>query len=298
MERAFLVGPCVGEMYWEFARFAPYVIFMKVKKYLNEKMIVMTREDRFDIYGTYADIFVPLRIDGDGDKYIADCFRLKNFAHNEFEAIVRKLKIKYASRYQIVDHIFPSPKYRYADKRWAPREKMIFDYKPRLTNKIELDKYLPFDKPIIVLAPRFRKGLPRNWPYWNQFYDLIYKEKRLMENFNFIIIGKLGEYYPDKNKRFYDINEIERNSNISPIGLLIEVLKRKNTILTIGSQSAIPNISLLFHVPVLEWGHEKTRHAIEYNIFKTDIRFIEDFKYNLKPEIIFNNMMEILVGRK
>jgi len=50
---AVLMGPFVGEMYWEAARFAPMLPHMLRSKYKNRKIkyIILTREDRFDLYG-------------------------------------------------------------------------------------------------------------------------------------------------------------------------------------------------------------------------------------------------------
>ena len=61
---AYLVGPFVGELIWEFFRFAPYIIHLK-KNRPKTKIIVFTRDSRFDLYGQYADILVPLNIPND-----------------------------------------------------------------------------------------------------------------------------------------------------------------------------------------------------------------------------------------
>jgi hypothetical protein len=59
-----------------------------------------------------------------------------------------------------------------------------------------------------------------------------------------------------------DIKYIEKNVNTSASGILFEILNR--SIFTVGSQSAIPNISLLFNVETLEWGHQRKLHTEEY----------------------------------
>ncbi len=58
---AYLAGPFVGELIWEFFRFAPYIIHLK-KAIPKTKIIVFTRSSRFDLYGQYVDILVPLNI--------------------------------------------------------------------------------------------------------------------------------------------------------------------------------------------------------------------------------------------
>jgi len=114
----------------------------------------------------------------------------------------------------------------------------------------------------------------------------------LMKKYNFVIVGKNPDYIPDNQNRFFDINTIEQNINTSTIGLTIECLKK--SVLTIGSQSAIPNISLLFGVHALEWGHQKHLHTVVYNIRRTKVTFLDDHKYQIKPEIIYNEMLKIL----
>ena len=51
-------------------------------------------------------------------------------------------------------------------------------------------------------------------------------------------------------------------------------------------------------VPALEWGHQKHAHCVQYNIKKTPVTFLEDFKYNISPEIIFREAMKILLKGK
>lgn len=170
------------------------------------------------------------------------------------------------------------------------RRKMIYDYRPRIENSISINNFISNSKKNIVLAPRYRVGMKRNWPYWNEFYDLIEKSK-LRSKYNFIVCGNDPDYIKDSKNRFYDINHIN-NQYTTKSGLLIEVMKR--SILTVGSQSAIPNISLLFGVEALEWGHEKIPHTKTYNINKTKVTFIENHAYDISPKIIFNKMLKIL----
>jgi len=55
--KAFLFGPFLGELSWEFYRFAPYAIYLK-KHNPDVNIIVLTRKERFDLYGIYADIII------------------------------------------------------------------------------------------------------------------------------------------------------------------------------------------------------------------------------------------------
>lgn len=293
MEKAILMGPMVGELFWEFARFSnmlPYY-YSKYSKQ-NVKFIIMTRPDRFDLYGEYSDILVPLRIDGDGSKYKADCYRLMGYPVKDYISLVKRFNNQYKKRFKIIEHIYPKLENKqFANKNQFRKNVMKFKWKPRVENKKIIDSYIPDDKPLVVLAPRYRKGLRRNWPYWNQLYDLI-SNSELMKTHNFVICGKAPDYIPDKNKRFYDINGISINSDISTIGLTINCIQR--AVLTVGSQSGIPNISMMIGTHVLEWGHQRDLHTKVYNVKKTPIHFLDDMHYKLEADKIFNKMCKLL----
>ena len=70
---AYLIGPFIGELLWEFYRFAPYVIYLK-KKNPKAEFVIFTREERFDLYGRYGSVLVPLRIQNDHDLKNAELF--------------------------------------------------------------------------------------------------------------------------------------------------------------------------------------------------------------------------------
>ena len=294
---AILIGPCVGELWWEFFRFAPYCFYwILVNNKRHLPMIVFTRPDRFDIYGKDASILVPLRIEGDGTRYVQNCFRMDGLPYEHYKYLVKTFRDKYSQKYNIVKHFYPDiDKKQFLNKEQFPTKLRNFVYNPRLQNKVELDKYIDNSNPVVVIAPRYRKVLSRNWPYWQDLYDLI-ANSNLMDKYNFVICGKDPDYIPDKYSRFYDLNYIEPVDGISLIGLTIELFNRAK--LTIGSQSGIPNISLLMRVPVIMWGHQKHYHTVNYNIRKTRVNFIDDPKYDCNPEIIFETLKRELEDLK
>jgi len=296
LEKAILLGPFIGEFYWEFARFGPLLPYLKEKEFKNKDItyIVFTRQERYDIYGNYTDIFVPLKIDGDYDKYQPDCYRLIGLPNSDYENLAYKLNSKYSKRFKIIKHIYPTLKRRFfAQKNQYPIDKMLFKYSPRQNNSLVVENYLPKNnKPLVVLAPRFRKGFRRNWNHWGEFYDKLYNNQNLMNNFNFIICGKKEEYIPDVKHRFLDMNDVELIEGVSTVGILIEIMKR--SFFTCGSQSAIPNISLLFGIEALEWGHQRKQHVVWYNIRNTPVTYIDDPHYNIDSKIIFKKFEQIL----
>lgn len=290
-ERAILFGPIVSELGWEILRFSPLLPYYK-KHYSDHKFIIFTRLDRFDLYGELADIMVPLRIEGDGTKYKSDCYRLIGFPIEEYKELANRFYNQFSKKFEITNHIYPNISGKnFANKNQYPQKQLKYKWKPRLANSEAIKDFIPNDKLSIVLAPRFRSGIRRNWPYWKELYDLI-SDHDIYKKYNFIICGKSPDYIPDEKNRFYDINKIKLESDISTIGLTIEAIKR--SILCVGSQSGIPNLSMMLGIPVLQWGHQRQLHESTYNIKKTKIYFLDDMKYNIDPKIIFNKMKEIL----
>lgn len=298
--RAILFGPFVGEMYWEAVRFAPMIPYMKKNtkpKHKDIKYIVLTREDRFDLYGKHVDILVPLRIPGDYIKLRPDCFRLWALKGEVYNKIIDSFVKKYEKRFLIVQQIRPKlAKNQFGNKNQFSRDRMIFDYKPRKENYKLIDENIPNNKPIVILAPRFRKGFKRNWGKWPEFYDLLYQNKELMDNFTFVICGKKEDYKGDEGNRFYDITNIQIGNGSSLIGLLLVLLTR--AVFTFGSQSAIPNLSLLHGVEALEFGCQRSLHIRYYNIKKTPVTFIEDKKYNVEPKVMMKHLENLLKKKR
>jgi len=296
---AILMGPFVGELYWEGGRFAPMLPYMINKEYKNRKditYVVLTRRDRFDLYGKFADILVPLKIPGDYKTLSPNCFRLNGLKPPQYEDIVKKFNTKYADRFKILKHIYPDvSKRQYVNKNQYPRKKMKYVYSPRKDNYKLVNEYIPDNKPVIVLAPRFRKGFKRNWKHWQKFYDILWKRKDLLKDFTFIICGKEGEYMGDRYDRFYDMNKIQLTNRSSLVGILLVILER--AFFTFGSQSAIPNFSLLYGVDVLEFGCQKSLHTKTYNVRNSPITFIEDRKYDSEPNEMLKKL-EKLIRRK
>jgi len=290
-ETAVLMGPFVGEMYWEAARFAPMLPHMLRNKYKKKKMkyVILTREERFDLYGRCANILVPLRIPGDYKRTTPECFRLRGLKQIDYQELAKEFNKKFSKRFNIVEHLYPDiQKGRFDNKNQYPRKLMNFTYKPRHENDDLIQKYLPNDRPVIILAPRYRKGFKRNWKRWINFYNLLWQEKKLLEKYHFIVCGKEGEYIPDPKNRFFDMNSIPIGENSSLIGILLAILKKAH--FTFGSQSAIPNLSLLFGVEVLEFGCQKRLHTVTYNVKNTPITFIENRRYNIEPNEIMKHM--------
>jgi len=283
---------CTGELYWEFGRFAPHIIWKKLKQYKGKDVtfIVLTKPENFDMYGNHANILVPFRVNN--TLYKPNCFRLDNMTVDEYLSIIDVFKKQFNDRYNILEVVYPNIVGKnYVNRKQYSEEQKNYSYSPRISNAEIVNKYLD-KKPVVILAPRYRDGFKRNWSYWTELYNLISSNKTLIEKYNFVICGKKSEYISDEQNRFLDINNFEQTQNTSLIGLTMECMKK--SILTIGSQSAIPNISLLFGVHALEWGHQKHLHTVTYNIRKTKVTFLDDPKYTISPNIVYNEIIKIL----
>jgi len=281
------VGPFVGELYWEYFRFAPYVFKKNPKNY---PLVVLTRPDRYDIYGERAIEFSPLTIKGDSIKRFGECFRMMGLTGDDYLRISTAFRKEMEKKYRIIDHIIPPiAKPDYLNKDYFPIKDRLFEYIPRDKNVDIIDNFLKdVTKPIVIIAPRYRKNFKRNWPYWQQFYDKIYDTK-WNEKFEFIICGKEHEYVPDDKFRFKDLSFIKEQDGMSLFGLLLEIMKRSE--LTVGSQSAIPNISLMNKVPVIQWGNQRKLHTVTYNIHKTPVRFFDSPNFDIDINKVFNAMI-------
>jgi hypothetical protein len=282
--KAIIAGPSVMELGWEILRFAPHIIWQKNIKHKKEvKLIVITRPDRFDLYGKHADIFIPLHIKGDSKEKFSDCWRLTGLPNKDYQQIISNFKNNLSNEYNIIDQIYPKiDKRRFVQKNQFNRKQMRFNFLPRDSNYKLVEKVIPNDKPLIALGPRFRRhNRLRNWPHWKTFYNLIHSDKFFNE-YNFIICGKPPEYVPDGEKRFYDINDIPLEKDTSLIGVTIVLLMK--SIITIGSQSAIPNLSNLVGTETIQWGNQKREHEVQYNVKKTPTTFIVDKKFKLDPK--------------
>jgi len=132
--KAFLFGPFIGELCWEFFRFAPYAIYLK-KNNPGSRLIVLTRSSRFDLYGQYADILLPLRLKNDLELK-RDSFKLNDYKEEHYYTIAKYFKAKFRKRFHIISHNYPDVRlWRYKAKWQFPRCKMDYDFLPREENK-------------------------------------------------------------------------------------------------------------------------------------------------------------------
>ena len=92
------------------------------------------------------------------------------------------------------------------------------------------------------------------------------------------------------------MNDIVIDDHSSLVGILFALMEK--ACFTFGSQSAIPNISLLHGVEVLEFGCQKKLHTNTYNITNTPITFIDDRRYNIEVNVIYKHFKTLLIKKK
>jgi len=226
-DKTFLVGPFIGELLWECLYFAPYIIHLKKFKSKN-KIVVFTRPSRFDLYGQYADILVPLNIARDDSKYQVG-YGHKKIESENYEKLIVKFSEKYEKRFDIIRHVYPEISYFYYKVKWQfPRRLMDYDFKPRKQNRIFVENYL--DKNNIV------------------FIDSDFSEKNNLSE----SLEKKGYFCIFMNLFTEDFLSL-KEENISFLGSVIEIIKRCKLVVS-NCSSFIFNLSLLLGIPVITTG--------------------------------------------
>jgi len=265
-----LFGPFIGSLSWEFYRFAPLMIFLK-RLYPDKKIAVLTRPERFDLYGQYADYLIPLKLKGDKEKQQM-FFTMKDFKLSKYGTLVRRFNIMYSKRFFVDSHYYPDiSDFRYKVRWQFSKSHMCYNFKPRLQNNIVVKKFIKTKKTMLVI--------PANDDHFQKINKYV-KNSGLHNKLSLFSCGY-------SNKIFQDINSIDEGNDISRLGILIEVLK--NSILTIAPKSDITHLSLLLKTPVLSWGSSLNLDMI--NPFKTEITMLDDLP---QPELI----KKIIEGRK
>ena len=245
---AYLFGPFVGELSWEFFRFAPYAIHIK-KEHPDVPMIVFTRSSSFDLYGNYADIFVPLRIPGD-ENLKRECFRLDSLMTKDYNRIAKRVRSQYKKRFQIIKHYYPDiSSWRYRLRWQFPRRLMDYDFQPRRKNK--------------QIARRLVK------------HNNIIVDNIKLANFNYPEVINSGDL-------FMRIKDEVNNYDTTYLGVLIETFKICRYV--VGNlESHLSHLAILLRKPLVCINNKITMDNIGImNPLKTPIVFANNIKEGMK----------------
>jgi len=227
--KVFLVGPFIGSLQWEYMYFVPYIIKI-AKEQTDKKFIVFTRPTRFDLYGSYMDIFVPLKSKMTNE--VQTNFTIEGFTEEKYKDLLKTFVDKYKYRYRILAKIYPEISYFSYKVKWQfPPSEMDYDFKPRTYNKvIAIDKMKQFD---IFLDSNTKIKLQK-LPNYNI---------QTSENFE-------KEIIKDKDYSKYTI-----------LGCTIEAIRRVKFI--IGNLSSdISKLSLLLKIPLISIDERMTDDEI------------------------------------
>lgn len=233
---AYLFGPFIGEFSWEFFRFAPYAIYLK-KLRPTVSLIVLTRPYRFDLYGNYADVLVPLKLKLIEKYHKEKCFSVTNYSERDYKLIAQYFFDKYNQKYDIFGHYYPDINWRYNVKWQFPNNMMSYDFRPRKENKLLVDSIIKEGKII--------------------YFDGV--EKRYVPGYDSI----------DSETFKFQTQKI-LNSKTTYMGCLIELLKRCS--LVIGNlNNDISKLAILLKVPLVDLD-ESTEDKIKLlNPLKTPV---------------------------
>lgn len=256
-KQAFLVGPFIGELSWELYRFAPYIIHLK-KEFPTHNVIVFTRPSRFDLYGKYADILVPLKLINDNPNS-HHCFTINNFYNEDYKLLVESFKKKYDRRFKISDHIYPDISNFYYKLKWQfSRTLMDYDFKPRAANDDLVNDYLKGCDDLVFL---------------NDHTDYDTADHLMCNNFDIIKANELLE--------FVELNQ-NGNFNQSFIGCAIEAI-RKCKFVVANVNSIIGHIAMLLKIPLISINEEVNLDTIKMaNPFDSPVVVCENIESGIE----------------
>jgi len=217
---AYLFGPFIGKLSWEVFQFAPLAIYLK-KLQPTISIVVLTRQERFDLYGKYTDILVPLKLKLTEGYHTENCFKINNYPKKDYDFIAEYFLNKYRERYDIFNHYYPDIGWRYNVKWQFSNSMMDYDFKPRDENTILVDSII--------------KDLD-NLVYFDGL------EKQYLSGYN-VIDSKSFEFQVEKlltNKTSY-------------LGCLIVLLKRCKFVVG-NMNNDISKLTILLKIPLINLG--------------------------------------------
>jgi len=239
--KAFLFGPFFGELSWEFYRFAPYAIYLK-KVNPDVQLVVLTRSSRFDFYGQFADILVPLKPKGDNVSG-QEGFKLLDFRDEHYYTIAKYFLEKYRKKFHIINHIFPEVTGWIYKVKWQfPRSQMDYGFMPRKRNKEIINDIFGEDENLV-----FADNLVFNEDI--DGYKVVQSDKFLRSILD--ILNDEATYFGCFIELFKKVKFVVGNleSNLSHLAILLQ-----KPLIFLGNEVSDDCISLLnpFNVPIIK----------------------------------------------
>ena len=225
------------------------------KKDTDSMIAVITYPDRKCLYENLADdiIFIPETFHEKYDLSMQDSYKLRKVGWDELNAF-------------FLPYI---PKgYRFAEYGEYPN-KITSDSRSFVPYKYSRP---PENGKEIMVFPRCRSH-----PLWGRrnlsekFYLQLIKQ--LCYEFPKLTVRTIGiksGAYDIKTDKFNYINWVGRGGDLQDM-----INRCQSAVVAIGSQSALPKISLLQRIPTFVIGHQKERHVKKENWMNTKISFYE-----------------------
>lgn len=258
----------IGELGWDLY-LVSHLRFLR--EYYGFTMAVMTYEDRQCLYKNVADeIFdIPTSFYREFDISEQECFGIKASSDS---GSALQLKTFFTDIAASLDPPHYIPKgFEFTCRHFG----FAYKHEPFPYSK-ELPGQLRNTKKEILVFPRWRSGrfTPRNLPL--KFYaDLIYELCKKFPQYIVRTVGlESGSYKLDKIIAKNYICSVKKKADLQDL-----IDHCQLTIAAVGSQSALPKITLLQGIPTFMIGHEVGRHTELENWMKTKCGF-----YEIRPD--------------
>lgn len=267
MKPAFLFGPFVGSLSYELYRFAPYAINLKFNNPDNA-LLIYTRPERFDLYGSYADILIPLRIKNDG-KDIQNNYNLNGLDKNNYDQMIKIFERKYKSHYKIRKHFYPNF-VNYVDWQF-PKNEMNYNFDPRIENINLMEKLMGKCDHILVDL----SGL-----YLDEAFYFIEKlDREIDKKIRFIIYNPSNSYSKllFTSRKIIELDKIKYDMSISLLGCLITSIKKSLFTISINFSEA-SHLSLLLKTKLHMYREFSEDFVKKINPYNTPIYLFDSVK--------------------
>jgi len=127
-KKVILSGPFIGDPRWECLYFCGHVLYLVTTENLG--LVVCTRPDRFDLYGQYADILVPLRFQE--SESLFNGFADESVSSSRYHVYAKKFASYYQKKFNVVKHIYPEVSGFSSLVKWQfPRHQVNYSFRPR-----------------------------------------------------------------------------------------------------------------------------------------------------------------------
>lgn len=276
----------VGEFGWSLSKIIPHFRYLALEK--DIPIYVVGYKNRRHLYSDFYSGWIDLPTKY--SKFVQNCMRLDDMTDANYKHIKRVCRKRFKCKEP--KFYIPSIDYNHCNRGATPKNERIYiKYKPEPLNLHFADRLIGFDKPYMVVFPRYRntyKSLrQRNYEEedYKELIKLILASERF-KDFNVVLLGlpETSRILGNSN-RIIDLTEIVVSDYSA---FCVSVLSKAT--LTLGTQSGGVILSMQCGIPTYMWGHEKVRHRDEENVHNIPTGFSSG--YGIKPKDLLKNILE------